>query len=1195
MAINAYSTTINVPADHSTIQAAINAASAGDIIQVAAGTYTENVLVNKRLTISGSGSSTIISSAAGTTPVMTISASGANASDRLVISNLKVTGATGGENPGAGILVQTTTPAGYYTFLNVESSSNQGCGIAFNNTASVTDVSIDNCLFNGNGFGIRIATAVPSFDGLNVYNSNVTNNKSAGFTYNPSGTLTNVGTNFTFTDCSFYNNSQAGVSNQHDLSFFGFHGNATLTNVAIVCSDGPSTTHKAHGLVFTNASSYTPSGNITLNGVSVSGVVFKSAITFQYYNDVNNISLSNVDIKNCIAPWGQLTVDHQDSDPLNIGNTSLKSIGVWNSGGINATSANFFDVVGNPLNKSVLADCFTIENQIGHKIDLLSLGFVTVNANNDYVTTSGSPSIQRAIDAASNGWTVNVAPGTYEEQVEITKDINLLGAGSTTIIKSPMSLTKNFSVSGGPINKPVVYIHDVAYPSVKNLVIDGAGRGNGNYRMQGVGFRDAGGKLENLEIKDIRETPISGSQHGVGVYSYNDNGTNRNIDVINCTIHDFQKNGIALLGANTIGNVNGCTITGAGAVDFIAQNGIQFGWGSSGTVQNNTVSGFSYTPFTYVSCGILLYNNISGSNMIAKNNNVSASQVGIYTINYNAIVENNTVNSTNPSILTAYWGIICDPAQDFSKLSPFDGLLNITKQSDEHPLANLNFVVNNNILTGDLTPGSTGLDFYSETDNLNIIANYNKITAFDYGVNFAVKFAGAISSAKLNYNFIYGNNHGMFNATTTLANAKYNWWGSCSGPYDISVFNPAGDNNTTGTGNDVSDYIDYKPWIGTMGSDMALWLMGSTLPGVNGTAVPVWQDYANCNGLVATAPNVPKEPKLALPGILTEPAVEFTRESAYGTSDILTIPQNDLLTTDVTTEWTPSAGEKTLFVVFKPKTAPTKEYYSFDGKQCIVEFGGPLSGFNIYLHNGYIIFGMWNRFERKYVQYTESPETGTFNIYPFNPDKYYVAKLEYNGTNFTCSLYDNAGGTIVSSPVEPFKGISKDGSDVSGIGGAARTSYHNYNTGETYSDNFNGFIGDVMLFNKKLSNTDLNLVQGYFNARYGFSIAPLAKQNAQDWIVFDQSNFSGKNELTAAYPNPFDAKTSFTFNLVDAGNVAVELFDAQGQKVKTMFAGQLGAGVHEFTIEGQDLNSGLYMFRVTGDNFSESGKVILSK
>src|SRR5262249_48814888 len=46
-------------------------------------------------------------------------------------------------------------------------------------------------------------------------------------------------------------------------------------------------------------------------------------------------------------------------------------------------------------------------------------------------------------------------------------------------------------------------------------------------------------------------------------------------------------------------------VTGAGPVNYIAQNGIQVGFGGTAIVKNNEISGNDYTPKSFIACGLL--------------------------------------------------------------------------------------------------------------------------------------------------------------------------------------------------------------------------------------------------------------------------------------------------------------------------------------------------------------------------------------------------------------------------------------------------------------------------------------------------------------------------------------------------------------------------------------------------------------
>ena len=82
---------LNVPAEYSTVQAGIDAATSGDTVQVAAGTYTENIVLKNGVTVQGSGAETCTLQSNGTTCV--VFANGIT--ERAAIYGFTITGGAG--------------------------------------------------------------------------------------------------------------------------------------------------------------------------------------------------------------------------------------------------------------------------------------------------------------------------------------------------------------------------------------------------------------------------------------------------------------------------------------------------------------------------------------------------------------------------------------------------------------------------------------------------------------------------------------------------------------------------------------------------------------------------------------------------------------------------------------------------------------------------------------------------------------------------------------------------------------------------------------------------------------------------------------------------------------------------------------------------------------------------------------------
>jgi hypothetical protein len=132
--------------------------------------------------------------------------------------------------------------------------------------------------------------------------------------------------------------------------------------------------------------------------------------------------------------------------------------------------------------------------------------------------------IQAAVNAAAPGSRVLVCPGTYAEQVEVTKPLTLTGAISSNsdeaiVVAPPTGLI--VPPGGVTTTAPQIFVHDTQGPvTVSNLTVDGANSQiasctNPTY-VEGVYFLDASGEIENVFARN-QVVVVGGVDCGNGV------------------------------------------------------------------------------------------------------------------------------------------------------------------------------------------------------------------------------------------------------------------------------------------------------------------------------------------------------------------------------------------------------------------------------------------------------------------------------------------------------------------------------------------------------------------------------------------------------------------------------------------------------------------------------------------------------
>lgn len=174
----------------------------------------------------------------------------------------------------------------------------------------------------------------------------------------------------------------------------------------------------------------------------------------------------------------------------------------------------------------------------------------------------------------------------------------------------------------------------------------------------------------------------------------------------------------------------------------------------------------------------------------------------------------------------------------------------------------------------------------------------------------------------------------------------------------------------------------------------------------------------------------------------------------------------------------------------------------------------------------------------------------------------------------------NAGGNLITQLIE-------QGNELNSWENFERSVYEYDNAG-------NRDLGEYFTWMEsswRNSNGFLNLGNRYYSAylaeaRYKL-IGPIA--------VEDENMNPEKFVLAQNFPNPFNPETKINFSLPQSGKASLKIYDMLGREVAELVNGALEKGTHTVSVNGRNLSSGVYIYRLQSGSFTESKKMMLIK